>query len=141
MPGKTDRPIIKPTPTEEKIWEHIRPGKIGGMIRQGSARFPHDMFPCCYGPRDKTNLNHWDCKMKGGPRAYTLADFLEKAGFTDLKFWTHNNGRKFAEELQAAGVLAAMPDDTSAVWRALVRSIHPLSSPTTLVSCKSPCLA
>jgi ubiquinone/menaquinone biosynthesis C-methylase UbiE len=69
---------------------------------------------------------------------YTLRDFLEKMGFTDLKFWTHNDGFKFAKVLQAAGVLADMPDDIRAVSRALVESIHPLSTPTTLVSCKSP---
>jgi len=73
-----------------------------------------------------------------GYDAYVLKNFLEKMGFTDLKFWTHNDGRKFAEELQVAGVLAAIPDDIRAVSRALVRSIHPLSTPTTLVSCRSP---
>jgi ubiquinone/menaquinone biosynthesis C-methylase UbiE len=73
-----------------------------------------------------------------GYDAYVLKDFLEKMGFTDLKFWTHNDGGRFAEELQAAGVLADMPDDIRAVSRALVRSIHPLSTPTTMVSCKSP---
>ena len=349
MTRKTDVPIVNPTETEKTIWEHIRPEKISGMIRQGSAKFPHKMFDCCFGPRDKTNPDHWDCKMKGGPRAewwaymmegahrildvgcgfgfpsfylascghevvgvdpspsqiavaeryrqeegtsyrlkyqvieeailpfednsfdgatfssslecvgnpealmrevirvlrpgspvavddedrgsepkthpvweerrinvidnvatlyvetrvcdpyldrrymirlvedgkwtghfrrqapagsfswdvgleetglsleqvlseavegeygeargydaYTLAEFLEGMGFTDLKFWAHNDGRKFAEELQAAGVLAAMPDDIRAVSRALVRSISPWSAPPGLISCKSP---
>jgi hypothetical protein len=73
-----------------------------------------------------------------GYDAYTLAEFFEKMGFTDLKFWSHNDGRKFAEELQRAGVLADMPDDIRAVWRALVRSIHPSSYPGGLISCKSP---
>ena len=349
MPSKANIPIVNPTKTEERIWEHIRPQKIGGMIRQGSARFPHEMFACCFGPRDKTNPDHWDCKMKGGPRAewwaymmegahrildvgcgfgfpsfylascghevvgvdpspsqiavaeryrqeegasyhlkylvieqtllpfedcsfdgatfssslecvgdpealiqevirvlkpgsrvaiddedrgteprthpvweernivvvddvvylyvetrlcdpyldrrymirlaedgpltarfgrgvpadsfkwdidlddtglsleqvlgeavdgefgeargydaYTLAAFFDKAGFTDLEFWAHNKGRKFVEELQAAGVLAAMHDDIRAVSRALVRSIPPWSAPPGLISCKSP---
>jgi ubiquinone/menaquinone biosynthesis C-methylase UbiE len=350
----TGIPIVNPTVTEEKIWQHLAPEhrglkKMGGMIRQGSATFPHEMFACCFGPRDKANPDHWDCKMKGGPRAewwaymmegadrildvgcgfgfpafylasygqevvgvdpspsqiavaeryrreegasyrlkylvieqallpfrnnsfdgatfssslecvgdpetliqevirilkpgstvavddedrgteprthpvwerrritviddvaylyvetrvcdpyldrrymirlledgpltaefrrqaptgsftweieleetglsleqvlseavegeygeargydaYTLADFFEGAGFTDLRFWTHNEGRKFAEELQAAGVLTAMPDDIRAVSRALVRSIPPRSAPPGLISCKSP---
>jgi len=349
MAGKGSIPVVKPTEAEKKIWEHIRPKKIGGLIRQGSARFPHRMFPCCFGRRDKTNPDHWDCKMKGGPRAewwtymmegadrildvgcgfgfpsfylascghevvgvdpspsqiavaeryrreegascrlkylvieqtrlpfkddsfdgatfssslecvgdpevlirevirvlkpgspvaiddedrgaepqthpvwelrritviddvtylyvetrlcdpyldrrymirlledgplmgefrrqavpgsfkweieleetglslehvlseavegeygeargydaYALAEFFQKAGFTDLKFWAHNDGRRFAEELQAAGVLAAMPDDIRAVSRALVRSIPPWRAPPGLMSCKSP---
>ena len=73
-----------------------------------------------------------------GYDAYTLAGFFEKMGFTDLKFWAHNNGRKLAEELQAAGVLTAMPDDIRAVSRALVRSIPPWNAPPGLMSCKSP---
>ncbi len=73
-----------------------------------------------------------------GYDASTLKDFLQKMGFTDLKFWTHNSGKKFAEELQAVGVLADMPDDITAVSRALVRSLSPLTTPTTLVSCKTP---
>ena len=72
-------PVVKPTETERKIWKHIRPQKIGGLVRQGSATFPHDMFPCCYGPRDKTNPGHWDCKMKGGPRAEWWAYMMEGA--------------------------------------------------------------
>jgi len=349
MPRKAHIPIVNPTATEQKIWEHLRPRKIGGLIRQGSATFPHKMFSCCFGPRDKTNPDHWDCKMKGGPRAewwaymmegahrvldvgcgfgfpsfylascghevvgvdpspsqiavaeryrqeegalyhlkylvveqallpftddsfdgatfsnslecigdpealiqevirvlkpgspvaideedrateprihpvweqrkitviddetylyvetrvcdpyldrrymirllrdgpltaefrrqapsgsfkwevelqetgllpeqalseavegeygeargydaYTLADLFEEAGFADLRFWTYNNGRGFAEELQAAGVLTAMPDDIRAVSRALVRSIPSRNAPPGLISCRSP---
>ena len=73
-----------------------------------------------------------------GYDAYVLKNFLEKMGFTDLKFWLHNDGRTFAEVLQRAGVLAEMPDDIRAVSRALVESIGALSIPTMLVSCKSP---
>ncbi|MCW4038030.1 MAG: class I SAM-dependent methyltransferase [Candidatus Bathyarchaeota archaeon] len=73
-----------------------------------------------------------------GYDAYTLKDFLENMGFTDLKYWTRNDGTTFAKELQAVGALAHMPDSIKAVSRALVRSIYPLSTPTTLVSCESP---
>lgn len=73
-----------------------------------------------------------------GYDAYTLRDFIEKMGFTDLKFWARNNGQLFAQELAAAGVLDQMPDDLTAVLRALVRSIPLLATPTTLVSCRSP---
>jgi len=349
MTKNTDIPVVNPTETEKKIWEHIHPKKTGGVVRQGSAKFPHKMFPCCYGLRDKTNPAHWDCKMKGGPRAewwaymmdsadrildvgcgfgfpsfylascghevvgvdpspsqiavaesyrqeegaeynleyrvieqkklpfdhnsfdgatfssslecigdpealvqevirvlkpgssvavddedrgsqskthpvfenrrisviddvaylwvetrvckpyldrryllrlmenggltgcfreqttvdsfrwdvaleetglsleqvlsevidgeygeargydaYTLAEFFEKMGFTDLKFWAHNDGRTFAEELKEAGVLKDMPNDIRAVSQALVRSINPWSEPPGLLSCKSP---
>lgn len=349
MPRRTTITLIKPTETEKKIWEHISLKKVGGLMRQGSTRFPHKLFSCCYGLRDKMDPSHWDCKMKGGPRAewwaymmesahrildvgcgfgfpsfylascghevvgadpsqsqiavaeryrqeegtsyrlkyqvigqtalsfeddsfdgatfghslecvgdpkvlvsevirilkpgspvaideedrgtepkthpvwekrgivvidevpylcietrtcdpyrdrrymirleedgkltrhlcrqapvnsfiydialeetglsleqvlneavegeygeavgydaYTLKGFLENMGFTDLKFWTRNDGKKFAKELQAVGALAHMPDNIKAVSRALVRSIYPLSTPTTLVSCESP---
>jgi ubiquinone/menaquinone biosynthesis C-methylase UbiE len=37
------------------------------------------MFACCYGPRDKTNPDHWNCKMRGGPRAEWWAVALEGA--------------------------------------------------------------
>lgn len=68
---------------------------------------------------------------------YTLRAFLEKMGFTNLKYWTVNDGRIFAEELKASGALSDMPDDIRAVSRALIKSIRPLSTPTTLVSCIS----
>lgn len=73
-----------------------------------------------------------------GYDTYSLTEFLKRMGFTDLKFWAHNDGRKFAKELQAAGVLEAMPDDIKAVSQALVRSIEPWDSPPGLISCKSP---
>lgn len=341
--------IIKPTPAERLIWERIKPKKSGGLIRQGSADRPYELPPCYYGPRDKTNPHHWDCKTKGGPdaewwvymmegahrvldvgcgfgfpsfylashgfevvgvdpspseiataeqyrqkegpslplkyevieqtrlpfndntfdgatfsgslatatdpetlvnevirvlkpgsrvafdeedraleprshpvaehmkivvidelpylwvesrtcepyldrrymirlskdfrinadlqcqpaagavlpaveldkteltleevlgyavdaeygeaRGYdaeSLKEFVERMGFGDLKFWARNNGLRFAEQLQTAGILDQMPNDITAVLRALARSVPPLASPTTLVSCVSP---
>lgn len=76
-----------------------------------------------------------------GYDAYTLKDFLETLGFTDLEFWTYISGVAFAEELQAAGVLEAMPDNIRAISRAMVRAIPSSPTPTTQVcriSCKSP---
>lgn len=341
-------PVIKPTESERLIWNRIHPRKTGGLIRQGTAGQPYDLPDCYYGPRDKNNPDHWDCKMKGGPDsewwvymmegasrvldigcgfgfpsfylaqngfevvgidpspreiataeryrekegpslkltymvtdqdilpfednsfdgavfsgsvatagdpaglvrevirvlrpgskvafdeedralepkthpvaekmmiiklnhdyylwvesrisdpylsrrymirlqdiqidtqfvpqkaagavlpsvgledtelqfgqilehavsgeygealgydAYTLTSFVEKMGFTNLQYWARPNGKRFAEELQAAGILSQMPDNISAVLRALVRSIPPLTTPTTLISCISP---
>lgn len=343
-----DIPIINPTEAEKLIWRCVRPRKIGGLIRQGTAAQPYELPNCYYGPRDKNNPDHWDCKMKGGPDsewwvymmegahrvldvgcgfgfpsfylakngfevvgidpspceiataeryrreenpslplsyivtdqdslpfednsfdgttfsgsvatagnpeklvnevirvlkprskvafdeedralepkthpaaekimvvrldkeyylwvesrlsnpyltrrymiriqnikidakfvpqkaagailpavkledteltlnemlqhaadgdygeargydAFTLRDFVEKMGFVDLQFWARPNGRRFAEELETARVLCQMPDNIPAVLRAMVRSIPPLASPTTLISCVSP---
>jgi len=349
MTKNTNIPIVNPTDTEKTIWQYIRPRKTGGVVRQGSTRFPDQMLPYECGPTDKANPEHWDDKMKGGPRAEwwaymmegahrvldvgcgfgfpsfylascgyevvgvdaspsqiaaaewyrqqegpsyrlefqvieqtvlpfeddsfdgaafssslecvgepetmmrevirvlkpgspvaidiegkpaqptthpvweqrkfnvidgivylrvdmrvyepyldrrymiplkvdselarrlcsqaptdvfrwdisleeagvsieqalseadegeygeargysasTLSDFLEEMGFTELKSWIHNDGEKFAEVLQRTGVLAEMPDDIRAVSRALVESLYPWSTPTGLVSCKSP---
>jgi SAM-dependent methyltransferase len=80
-----------------------------------------------------------------GYDGYFLKDFLEKMGFTDLKFWPNYFPQKFAEELLKVGVLEDMPDDIRAVCRALARSLCPGRTPITdevacmsLVSCKSP---
>lgn len=71
--------------------------------------------------------------------AYAFRYLLEKMGFTDLKYWLHNVGDIFAEELLKAGVLKDMPDDISIVSRALVRSVGSWTEPPWgLVSCKSP---
>ncbi len=61
-------PVTKPTQTEEVIWRMTTPRKTGGTVRFGLTQPPR-LHACCYGPRDKTNPDHWDCKMKGGPRA------------------------------------------------------------------------
>jgi SAM-dependent methyltransferase len=69
---------------------------------------------------------------------YTLRDFVERMGLVDVAFWVHNVGRRFAEELEAAGVLKDMPDDIRAVSRALVKSLGPISTPTAAISCRTP---
>jgi len=73
-------PIVKPTETEKKIWEQICPKKTGGVVRQGSTKFPHQMVPSYHGPPDKTNLDHWDDKMKGGAGGEWFAYILEMGG-------------------------------------------------------------
>jgi len=70
-------PVVNPTETEKVIWQCLTPRKGGGLVRQGSAKHPHDLFGCCYGPRDKTDPGHWACKMKGGVRAEWWAYMME----------------------------------------------------------------
>jgi len=79
MTKNTNIPIVKPTETEKKIWEHIRPKKTGGVVRQGSTKFPDQMVPSYHGPPDKTNIDHWDDKMKGGAGGEWYAYILEGA--------------------------------------------------------------
>ena len=75
--GDHQRPIVKATETDRAIWRCTRPRKTGGNLRWGSVRSPGTLFGCCFGPRDKANPGHWNCKMKGGPRAEWWAYMME----------------------------------------------------------------
>ena len=96
MTRNTNIPVVNPTEKEKEIWAHIRPKKVGGTVRErdyGVHNHPEDIdefvspdnpdikfqHECCYGPLDKTNLSHWECKMRGGPRSEWWIYMMEGA--------------------------------------------------------------
>ncbi|MBN2379383.1 hypothetical protein JXM67_06230 [candidate division WOR-3 bacterium] len=69
----------------------------------------------------------------------TLAEFLTRMGFIDIRFFLEPDGKRCAESLGQQGLLDKMPDDVRGVLRALVKSASPTERPiSTMVSCRTP---